>query len=416
MHLETRLNEDGFLPPTLYIQIDGGPDLANKSFYAMMTLLVARQVGGIKKIVVTRLPVGHTHEVIIIVSLVFNYFITKDCDAKFGNLWRATLRRPILTPQEYEKLVRSVFKKKKDARIEVIDIFICPDYIHLMWDCIDHEIKRIWKKEQTQHQWIFTSVERDINHRFRVHTEYRAFDQPYVFNIIDIDPSVTPQYTTDFRVEYAEVPTQPTHDNKDEFICFLSKFPTRSIKPVGIYKDSTFLFQKTLDEINKYFTTRKNNNVLKEWSEFSQSMPKTDNVRDYLDEIKINSYVPLKQELFGNSIDHDLTSEIKPTTSKVKTAHQGPIDFERFDGEPIPRVRYTARASHSGYDKSNIPTKEVLYDPASAKSPEEAYQMLVNKIMNFTEDSCTAEGFIVYLNKANIPYKKSWRKRQLLDA
>lgn len=63
LHLETRLKEDEFIPPTLYIQIDGGPDLANKSFYSMMSLLVARQVGGLMKIVVTRLPVGHTHEV-----------------------------------------------------------------------------------------------------------------------------------------------------------------------------------------------------------------------------------------------------------------------------------------------------------------------------------------------------------------
>jgi hypothetical protein len=320
-----------------------------------------------------------------------------------------------LTPQEYENLARSVFKKKKDARVEVIDIFICPDYIHLMWDCIDHEIKKVWKKEDTQHQWIFTSVKRDINHRCCVHTEYRAFDQPYVFNIIEIDPSITPQYTTDFRVEYAEVPNQPTHDDPNEFICFLNKFPTRDIKPVGIYKNSTYAFQKTLDEINRYFTSRKNTTVLREWDEFSQKMPRSDNVRDYLDDIKRNSYIPLKEELFGRNIIHDITSEIKPTTSKVKTP-QGNVDFERFDGEPIPRVRYNARASHHGYDKSNVPVKSVLFDPAAAKSPEEAYQMLVNKILNFTEDSCTAEGFIAYLNKANIPYRKSWRKRQLLDA
>ena len=144
-------------------------------------------------------------------------------------------------------------------------------------------------------------------------------------------------------------------------------------------------------------------------------MPTNDNVRDYLTDIKRNCYVPLKVELFGNNIVHDIISEIKPTTSKVKTP-QGIIDFERFDGEPIPRARYNARASHSGYDKSNIPVKTVLFDPAAAKSPEEAYQMLVDKILNFNEDSTTAEGLISYLNKANIPYRKSWRKRQLLDA
>ena len=64
MHLEKRLIEDTFLPPTIYVQIDGGPDIANKTFYSIMSLLVARRVGGIEKIVVTRLPVGHTHEVI----------------------------------------------------------------------------------------------------------------------------------------------------------------------------------------------------------------------------------------------------------------------------------------------------------------------------------------------------------------
>lgn len=94
----------------------------------------------------------------------------------------------------------------------------------------------------------------------------------------------------------------------------------------------------------------------------------------------------------------------------------GIVDIERFDGEPIPRVRYNARVSHSGYDKSTVPIKTLLFDPAAAKTPEEAYQMLVDKILNFTEDSCTAEGFIIYLNKANITYKKSWKKRQLLDA
>ena len=74
MHLEMRLKEDNFIPPTVYVQIDGGPDLANKTFYAVMSLLVARRVGGINKIVVTRLPVGHTHEVIKIDSLTILYY------------------------------------------------------------------------------------------------------------------------------------------------------------------------------------------------------------------------------------------------------------------------------------------------------------------------------------------------------
>ena len=82
----------------------------------------------------------------------------------------------------------------------------------------------------------------------------------------------------------------------------------------------------------------------------------------------------------------------------------------------MPRARATASANHCGYDKSNIAPREGIFDPASAKTPEEAYQLLVDKILNFNEDSCTAEGFISYLIKGNIPYKKSWRKRELLNA
>ena len=50
----------------------------------------------------------------------------------------------------------------------------------------------------------------------------------------------------------------------------------------------------------------------------------------------------------------------------------------------------------------------MLSDPAAASSPEEAYEMLLNKIFNFTEDnSPTKEGLKVYLDKANISYKKT---------
>jgi hypothetical protein len=71
LHFQNRLKDDKFLPSTVYVQIDGGPDLANRTFYAVMSLLVARRVGGINKIVVTRLPVGHTHEVLNFDNLYF---------------------------------------------------------------------------------------------------------------------------------------------------------------------------------------------------------------------------------------------------------------------------------------------------------------------------------------------------------
>lgn len=283
-----------------------------------------------------------------------------------------------------------------------------------MNDCIDHDIKNIWKKEQTKLQWIFEAVPRDINHRCGVHTEYRRYDQDEVFEIIDVDPIITPQYTTDFRVQFGEVLNQPTADNPNEFIGFLKKYPTREIRPVGLYRNSSEWYQtKTLREIEEYFS-KKNTTVLSDWRSFSKKLPMSDNVRDYMDDIKRHSLVPLKNELFGFNIKDDLTSEIKPTISATRTKY-GDINFETFDGEPIRRVRYTASARHSGYDKANIPITEVISDPAAAKTPEEAYAMLLNKIFSFTVDSLTADGIKSYLDKGNISYAKSWKKAQLLE-
>ena len=52
----------GKLPETIFIQIDGGPENATKTLLAVCALIVHKQLGGCKQIILTRLPVGHTHE------------------------------------------------------------------------------------------------------------------------------------------------------------------------------------------------------------------------------------------------------------------------------------------------------------------------------------------------------------------
>jgi hypothetical protein len=49
----------GSLPSTIYHQVDGGSENATAATIALAELLVHR--GLTKKIVITRLPVGHTH-------------------------------------------------------------------------------------------------------------------------------------------------------------------------------------------------------------------------------------------------------------------------------------------------------------------------------------------------------------------
>ena len=65
--LEKVIEDEGKLPDTLYHQIDGGSENTAKAWFALCELIVARRL--CKKLVLTRLTVGHTHE---------------DIDSKFG--------------------------------------------------------------------------------------------------------------------------------------------------------------------------------------------------------------------------------------------------------------------------------------------------------------------------------------------
>jgi hypothetical protein len=59
--LERQFLAKNRLPDTIYHQIDGGSENTSKATLAMAELLVAK--GLTRKVVLTRLPPGHTHEV-----------------------------------------------------------------------------------------------------------------------------------------------------------------------------------------------------------------------------------------------------------------------------------------------------------------------------------------------------------------
>jgi len=57
-----RKNHNDRFPTKIFWQVDGGSENANRFCLAICELLIARTP--IKEIVFTRLPVGHTHEVL----------------------------------------------------------------------------------------------------------------------------------------------------------------------------------------------------------------------------------------------------------------------------------------------------------------------------------------------------------------
>lgn len=68
--IEDFYQRHGVFPETLFIQLDGGSENANKYVLALCELLVIKR--RIKEIWFSRLPTGHTHE---------------DIDACFGTMW-----------------------------------------------------------------------------------------------------------------------------------------------------------------------------------------------------------------------------------------------------------------------------------------------------------------------------------------
>ena len=112
------------IPDILYLQIDGGSENTSKTVLGICELLVARRV--VKKIVLTRLPTGHSHE---------------DIDAVFAKIWTTLRGQNVLSPQQYETIIRHALSKR-DISIDVVDIFANPDYTAYMEPYIDPELAR----------------------------------------------------------------------------------------------------------------------------------------------------------------------------------------------------------------------------------------------------------------------------------
>ena len=133
---------DGSFPETWYIQIDGGSENANKSLLAALEFLTAKRL--CKKIVLTRLPVGHTHE---------------DIDACFGTLASWFDRVIIQTPDAYKEQIEAAFNGVSTKLwCKVIDVFVIPNFKDFFNPYIDTKFSRYTKKEWTQHQYRFEAV------------------------------------------------------------------------------------------------------------------------------------------------------------------------------------------------------------------------------------------------------------------
>ena len=144
-------------PETLYIQLDGGSENANKEVLTMLELLVAKRV--CREIYFTRLPPGHSHE---------------DIDAVFAIIWDCFKNQPCLSLQEYKELIeRRLGESALRAKVE--DIMVIPDYSAVLAPCLDKKLSRLHKEDYTQHQWRFQAVTSCYNFPLGVKTTFKAY-------------------------------------------------------------------------------------------------------------------------------------------------------------------------------------------------------------------------------------------------
>ena len=141
--LKERL-KDGPLPPVLFIQIDGGPENSNVTMLALCELLVARGIIR-EKIVLCRLPVGHTHE---------------DIDAVFALIWQRIKNGFVFTPQQYEVFILQALAKKALVQ-QVKYVFVIPNLLLLFGSRLNCRFQRTLNKNEQCTKWDFTSCKVD---------------------------------------------------------------------------------------------------------------------------------------------------------------------------------------------------------------------------------------------------------------
>ena len=259
--LESWRAAKGHLPKKIYWQVDGGSENANKSVLALCEYLVAKTP--IEEIVLTRLPVGHTHE---------------DIDGRFGKIWQHCRLQTIFTPEEYKQKLQASFPEDKDLQPEYI--FAVPNYDLFFEDFIDKKLVGYTKKYDTKLQWKFSKAGAP-EFPLGVKSIYRAFCADNVLLIVDKkfipeDKLAYSALNVGMQAVEALVDWQPKNRITNKVIgqFQLQKFPTKKIIPQGLVSGSRAKLNAVVNSIKRRFG--ESSPVAKSWIEYSTNTAPTD--------------------------------------------------------------------------------------------------------------------------------------------
>ena len=194
----------------MYYQIDGGSENAAKVMFGLAELFIAKRL--VRELILTRLPVGHTHE---------------DIDAKFAKIWVRLRNLHVATMTAYKKLIEEALGNNGSLPIEVIDIFAVPDYFSYLKPCIDIKFGRYCKTKWTQLQWKFEQHVVCDNFPLGVKTTYRAYCADRVKEITTDHGKRYGFNCQDVAVQWFPAATE----NEPAGMYLLQRIPTGEIKP-----------------------------------------------------------------------------------------------------------------------------------------------------------------------------------------
>jgi hypothetical protein len=249
-------------PTKIYIQIDGATDNANKYLLGMLELLVAKKMA--KTIVLSRLPVGHTHE---------------DIDALFGTIYNSFKYSPAETLSRYKKVIIDAFRKI-GFNPKVEDVYCIPDYKDFIEPCVDKDLSNMHRLEQTQLQFRFEAVKPDVYFPHGVKTTFKAFSSEQVVEfdignpcdnitlvgqLTGLEPKTT--YNTWMPEPYG-INSLPERQGV-EGTHFLVSLPTaKEFKFKEFVAESVELIAHNIVEIKRYYMmeTSSNMSIYDEWA------------------------------------------------------------------------------------------------------------------------------------------------------
>ena len=220
----------GAIPSELFCQTDGGPENKSKVFLAFCALLVAKRL--FQRVIVTRLPVGHTHE---------------DIDSIFALIWQKVKKSYCFTPDDYVDLIKEATAGKGTTQY-VEDIFLIPDFVKFLTPCVDPGFGRFAVDQYTQHQWIFEAVEVDAQTApTGVRTTFQKYASELCTVIVDDE-----REAVGLRAENIRSIRLPLQD--EGYVNILRRLPTGDIHPEGFLDGGRKVLEKYAAKMSRKYS------------------------------------------------------------------------------------------------------------------------------------------------------------------